>query len=212
MNTTTHLLVLACCCCCGGAQLLRIGPPARSQLALLDRGDVEHRILGQDYKDNFMTISHPGGTGMEASTNSLTHMTIEIERWTTAFKICVGDVQARTAMFVGCSSGVEGNVWTGAVARTWEKCVGRAQQHTIGDNAQCYGIMMFKLNVASVVEGGEVMSGLSSLLSSEHTVTIPLSDYTFTDSVTSRGINCGGGSATPRADGQIPFPFHFFKF
>ena len=66
MYTTTHLLLLACCCCCCSAQLLRIGPPARSQLTLNDRGDVEYRILGQDYKDNFMTNSHPGGTGMEA--------------------------------------------------------------------------------------------------------------------------------------------------
>ena len=130
-------------------------------------------------------------------------MTMEIDRWTTDFKIVTGDVQARTAMFVGCSSGVEGNVFTGAVGRTWEKCVGHARQHTIGDNAQCYGIIMFQLNVASVVAGGEVMNGLSSLLSPEHTVTIPLSDYTFTDTVTARGVNCGGGSATPRADGQF---------
>ena len=203
MYTTTHLLLLACCCCCCSAQLLRIGPPARSQLTLNDRGDVEYRILGQDYKDNFMTISHPGGTGMEASARTITRMTMEIDRWTTDFKIVTGDVQARTAMFVGCSSGTEGNVFTGAVGRTWEKYIGRARQHTIGDNAQCYGIIMFQLNVASVRAGGEVMNGLSSLLSPEHTVTIPLSDYTFTDTVTARGVNCGGGSATPRADGQF---------
>ena len=47
------------------------------------------------------------------------------------------------------------------------------------------------------------MNGLSSLLSPEHTVTIPLSDYTFTDTATARGVNCGGGSAIPRADGRF---------
>ena len=120
MYTTTHLLLLAWCCCCCSAQLLRIDPPARSQLTLLDRGDVERSILGQDYKDNIMTISHPGGTGMEASVNSLTRMKMEIDRWTTDFNIVTGDVQARTAMFVGCSSGVQGNVFHGAVGRIYQ--------------------------------------------------------------------------------------------
>ena len=106
-------------------------------------------------------------------------------------------------MFVGCSSGTEGNVFSGAVGRTWHKCIGQARQHTIGGNAQCYGMIMFQLNVASVRAGGEVMNGLSSLLSPEHTVNVPLSDYTFTDTVTSRGVNCGGGSAIPRADGRF---------
>ena len=78
------------------------------------------------------------------------------------------------------------------------------RQHTIGDNAQCYGIIMFELNVANVAAGGEVMNGYASLLSPEHTVTIPLSDYyTFTDTVTARGVNCGGGNHIPRADGRF---------
>ena len=116
-------------------------------------------------------------TGLEAANYYLQNTITFIERLTTAFKIRVGDLTARTGMFVGCSSGVEGNVWTGAVQRTWQKCVGSARQHTIGDNAQCYGIIMFELNVQNVVAGGEVMNGLASLLSPEHTVTIPLSDY-----------------------------------
>ena len=80
---------------------------------------------------------------------------------------------------------------------------GRARQHTIGDNAKCYGIIMFELNVVSVVAGGEVMNGGASPLSPEHTGTIPLSDYPFTDTVRARGLNCGEGSATPRADGRF---------
>ena len=204
MNSTTHLLLIAMCCCCCSAQQLLLGPPALSQLTLNDRGDVTDRILGPDYQNNILMIDHPGGTGMEASANSLTSMIMQIDRWTAHFRTIVGDVHARSAMFVGCSSGSSAaNVWTGAVGRTWEKCVGYARQHTIGDAGQCYGLMMFKLNVASVRAGGEVMNGLSSLLSPEHTVTIPLSDYTFTDTVTSRGINCGGGCATPRADGTF---------
>ena len=201
MHSTTHILLLAWCCYCCSAQLLLIGPPARSQLTLNDRGDVTNSILGQDYKDNILTIDHPGGTGMEASANSLTSMIMQIDRWTAHFRTITGDVQARTAMFVGCSSGSSAaNVWHGAVGRTWEKCVGHARQHTIGDVGQCYGLMMFQLNVASVRAGGEVMTGQASLLSPEHTVTIPLSDYTFTDTPTARGLNCGGGSATPRAE------------
>jgi hypothetical protein len=204
MNSTTHLLLLACCCCCCSAQQLLLGPPALSQLTLNDRGDVTISILGPEYKDNILMIDHPGGTGMEASANSLTSMIMQIDRWTAHFRTIAGDVHARTAMFVGCSSGSQAaNVWHGAVGRTWDKCVGNARQHTIGDEGQCYGLMMFKLNVASVRAGGEVMTGQSSLLSPEHTVTIPLSDYTFTDTPTARGLNCGGGSATPRADGTF---------
>ena len=199
MNITAYLLLLACCCCCCGAQLLNIGPPALSQLTVNDRSDVENQILGQGYMGQMMTTHRTGGTGGEAATDSIDAMTIQINRWTTAFKIKTDDVTARTSMFVGCSSGTEGNVvWTGAVRRTWHKCIGRGRQHTIGDNAQCYGIIMFELNVRNVVAGGEVMNGRASLLSPEHTVTIPLSDsdYTFTDTASSRGVNCGGGSST----------------
>ena len=204
MNSTTHLLLLACCCCCCSAQQLLLGPPALSQLTLNARGDVTISILGPEYKDNILMIDHPGGTGMEASANSLTSMIMQIDRWTAHFRTIAGDVHARSAMFVGCSSGSSAaNVWHGAVGRTGEKCVGHARQHTIGDVGQCYGLMMFKLNVASVRAGGEVMTGQASLLSPEHTVTIPLSDYTFTDTVGARGINCGGGVATPRADGTF---------
>ena len=86
------------------------------------------------------------------------------------------------------------------VGRTFNKCIGSARQHTIGDNAQCYGMIMFELSVASVVAGGGAMNGRASPLSPEHTVTIPLLDYyTFTDTaVESRGVNCGGGVAKPR--------------
>ena len=49
MNINAYLLLLAVCCCCCGAQLLRIGPPALSQLTRNDRGDVENQILGPDY-------------------------------------------------------------------------------------------------------------------------------------------------------------------
>ena len=97
---------------------------------------------------------------------------------TTAFKINTGGVTTHIGMFVGCSSGnAAANVWTDPVGRTWEKCTGRARQHTIGDNAQCHDLIMFELNVRNVATGGEVMTGQASLLSPEHTVTIPLSDY-----------------------------------
>ena len=62
---------------------------------------------------------------------------------------------------------------------------------------------MFELNVRNVIAGGEVMTGQSSLLSPEHTVTIPLSGYTFTDTAQARGVNCGGGCAVPHADGRF---------
>ena len=107
-------------------------------------------------------------------------------------------------MFAGCSSGVEGNVWKGAIARTYHKCIGRGRQHEIGGvQAQCYGLVMFQLTIPGVVAGNEVMTGQASLRSPEHTVTIPLTDYTFTDTVAARGLNCGGGSATSRADGRF---------
>jgi hypothetical protein len=62
---------------------------------------------------------------------------------------------------------------------------------------------MFELNVQNVVAGGEVTTGQASLLCAEHTVTNPLKNYPFTDTVGARGMNCGGGSATPRADGRF---------
>ena len=88
-------------------------------------------------------------------------------------------------MFVGCSSGSAAtNVWTGPIGRTWEKFVGRARQQTIGGNAQCYGIILFELDVRNVVAGGEVMTGQSSLLPPENTMAISLSDYLGTRSPT----------------------------
>jgi hypothetical protein len=62
---------------------------------------------------------------------------------------------------------------------------------------------MFELNVRGVVAGGEVVNGQASLLSPDNTVTIPLSDYTFTGTVRARGVNCGGGCAVPRSDGRF---------
>ena len=164
-----------------GAQQLRIGAPALGQLTSNDRGDIENQILGADYANQMMMISYPSVTGLEAANSYLQHISTFIERSTTAFRINVGHLTARTSMFVGCSSGVEGNVWTGAVERTGQKYVGRAQKHTIGDNAQCYGIIIFELNVQNVAAGGEVITGqASSLLSPEHTVTIPLKNHPFT--------------------------------
>ena len=149
-------------------------------------------------------IVYPEATDLKTSNYYLRDISTFIERSTTAFKINTGDLTTRIGMFVGCSSGkAAADVWTGAVGRTFEKCVGRERQHTIGDNAQCYGLIMFELNVHNAVAGGEVMNGKSPLLSPEHTVTIPLSDYPFTDCVRARGLNCGGGSATPRADGRF---------
>jgi len=123
-------------------------------------------------------IVYPEATDLKTSNYYLRDISTFIERSTTAFKINTGDLTTRIGMFVGCSSGkAAADVWTGAVGRTFEKCVGRERQHTIGDNAQCYGLIMFELNVHSAVAGGEVMNGKSPLLSPEHTVTIPLSDY-----------------------------------
>ena len=151
-------------------------------------------------------VVHPEATGLQASNYYyyLHDISTFIGRSTTAFKIHVGDLTTRTAMFVGCSSGnAAANVWTGAVGRTFDKRTGRKRQHKIGDNAECYGLIMFELNVRSVVASGEVMNGQASPLSPEHTVTIPLSDYPFTDTVRARGLNCGGGRAVPRADGRF---------
>ena len=147
-------------------------------------------------KNQFAMVVHPEATGLQASNYYLHDIKTFIDQSITTFRLLVGDVSART---VGCSSGVSaGNAWTGTVERTWHKCIGRTRQHTIGDNAKCYGIIMFELNVVSVVAGGEVMNGGASPLSPEHTVTIPLSDYPFTETVRARGLNCGGGTATPK--------------
>ena len=98
MNIACLLLAFALSLSRCGAQQLRIGAPVLGQLTKNDRGDVEHRILGADYQNQFMMIIHPSVTGLKAANYYLQHIITFIERSTTEFKIRVGDLTASTGM------------------------------------------------------------------------------------------------------------------
>ena len=88
-----------------GAQQLRIGAQALDQLTLNNRGDVTHQTLGPDFAHQFAMIVYPEATGLQASNYYLHDIKTFIDQSITTFRLFLGDVSARTGMFVGCSSG-----------------------------------------------------------------------------------------------------------